>query len=80
MGTVHWIGIHIKCSTQTIALKNIRSDMNYIKKYSIPEGSSGSNKWPEQSASERLRENAYYEWYFLIQVTCNMNAKGQAWQ
>jgi len=34
---------------------------------------------PEQSASKRSRENAYYERYVLIQVTCNMNAKGQTW-
>ena len=34
---------------------------------------------PEQSASERSRENAYYERYFSIQITCNMNAKGQTW-
>jgi len=34
---------------------------------------------PEQSASKRSRENAYYERYCFIQVTCNMNAKGQTW-
>jgi len=34
---------------------------------------------PEQIASERSWENTYYERYFLIQLTCNMNAKGQTW-
>jgi len=34
---------------------------------------------PEWSASEQNRENAYYERYCFIQVTCNMNAKGQTW-
>jgi len=34
---------------------------------------------PESSASERSRENAYYERYCYIQVTCNINAKGQTW-
>jgi len=33
----------------------------------------------EESTSEQSRENAYYERYCLIQVTCNMNAKGQTW-
>ena len=32
-----------------------------------------------KSASERIRKNAYYEQYFLIQVICSMNAKGQTW-
>ena len=31
------------------------------------------------SASERGRENAQYERYCFIQVTCNMNAKDQTW-
>jgi len=30
-------------------------------------------------ASERSRENVYYKRYCFIQVTCNMNAKGQTW-
>jgi len=34
---------------------------------------------PEQSVRERGREYAYYERYYFIQVTCNMNAKGQTW-
>ena len=34
---------------------------------------------PERSASEQSWENACYERHFLIQVTCNMGAKGQAW-
>jgi len=34
---------------------------------------------PEKKASERNRENAYYERYCFIQVTCNMNAKDQTW-
>jgi len=34
---------------------------------------------PEQSASERCRENAYYERYCLIQVTYSVNSKGQTW-
>jgi len=32
-----------------------------------------------ESASEGSRENAYYERYCFIQVTCNMNAKVQTW-
>jgi len=36
---------------------------------------------PEYSAaaSERSSENAYYKHYCFIQVTCNINAKGQTW-
>jgi len=34
---------------------------------------------PEQSASERSRENAGYERYCFDQVTCNMNAIGRTW-
>jgi len=34
---------------------------------------------PEQSASDRSRENSCCERYCFIQVTCNMNAKSQAW-
>jgi len=34
---------------------------------------------PEWSSSERNRENAWCEQYFLIQVTCKMNAKDQTW-
>ena len=34
---------------------------------------------PEQNASERNRDNAYYERYCFIQVTCNMITKGQTW-
>jgi len=30
-------------------------------------------------ASDRNRENAYYERYCFIQVTCNMDTKGQTW-
>ena len=36
---------------------------------------------PEQSASERSRENAYYESYCFIQVTCNQGRRnGGAWR
>jgi len=33
----------------------------------------------EKSARERIRVHAYYERYFLVQVTCSMNAKGPTW-
>jgi len=38
-----------------------------------------SNEWARVSTSERSRENVYYERYCFIQVSCNMNAKGQTW-
>jgi len=50
--------------------KNIQFDMKYLFEYLISEGSSKARV----KSRERL-----YERYFLIQVTCNMNTKGQTW-
>jgi len=44
--------------------------MKYLFEYLISEGSSKARV----KSRERL-----YERYFLIQVTCNMNTKGQTW-
>jgi len=59
--------------------RNIQSNINNIfKTTKLRMGVRALADEPERSASEQSLENAYYERHFLIQVTCNMGAKGQA--
>jgi len=76
-----FIGLELKANVlyKSIASKNIQSDMNYIfKKYLITQDRSGCNRSAREKR-ELSRENAYYKRGCFIHVTCNMNAKGQAW-
>jgi len=66
-------------SANPLLQKTINLIWIIFRKHFIADGSSGSNGWAQESASEINRENAYCEWYFMIQVTCKMNAKGQTW-
>jgi len=71
--------MQVQCSIQIHCLKNhsVWYELCF-KKYLIAYDSSGSNGWARVKR-ERSRENAHYEWYCFIQVTCKMNANGQTW-
>jgi len=45
----------------------------------MAEGSSDSNAWARSKARANVLERKPYKWYFVIQVTCKMNVKGQTW-
>jgi len=59
--------------------QTIPSDELYLKKYLIADGSSGSNGQTRILRERTYSRNAYYEWCFVIQVTCKMNGKYQTW-
>jgi len=73
MGTVHRIELQIQFSIQIHCFKK------HSIRYELCEPDKTLMNEPERSARERSRENTYYERYCFIQVTCNMNAKGQTW-
>jgi len=50
----------------------------YFKNFLSAKDSSDCNEWA-RGKREQSRENTYYEWFYFIHVTCNMNAKGQTW-
>jgi len=76
MGLVRWTRIKIQCSIPIHCFKKhpVRYDL-YFQKI---QDRSGCNR-SARVKRELSRENAYYKRGCFIHVTCNMNAKGQAW-
>jgi len=70
MGTVRWTALQIQRSVQIHCFKkhSVRYELCF-KIYFIALGSSDSDGWARVKR-KRSRENAYYERYCFVQVTC----------
>jgi len=69
------VALEFKFNANSLFRDSFQSDMHYIwKKYQ--RAARAPTDEPELKVSERIWENAYYEWYFLIHVTCKLNTKG----
>jgi len=77
-GPLDWTSNPMFYSNALLQKHLVRYELCF-KKYLTAKDSSDTNGWARVNHERTSRENVYYERYCSMQVTCNMNAKGQTW-